>query len=150
RRLVFRVLHAADALGLLPRSFIEKDPMYASAFLANMASLGMPAVYHHLYEYGTVSVFGSVGRPVTDPGSPTSGPGRRRSTTIKGTCDERVDDGLAAWFALRYLKQAMEDPARVDLVVEPVPSGAAVVESGTEPAGAPQERVQPEQEPSAR
>jgi hypothetical protein len=123
RRIVFAVIRGADRLGALPRSFIEKDPMYASTFFANMASLGMPAVYHHLYEYGTVGVFGSLGRPVTDPTGPTSGPERRRSMEVKWTYDERVDDGLAAWYALRHFKAVLEDPESAGVVMEAVPSG---------------------------
>ena len=75
---------------------IEHDPMYASVFFANLASIGMDACYHHLYEYGSIGIFGVIGRPVTDPGSPTSGPDRRRTMTLRWTFDERCEDGLVA------------------------------------------------------
>jgi hypothetical protein len=123
RRIIMKAISGLDRLGMLPPSYIEHDPMYASAFFANMASLGMPPVYHHLYEYGTCGVFGSLGRPVTQPGSPTSGPERRRSMIVRWTYDERVDDGLAAWYSLRRFKQVVEDPEAVDLVAEAVPAG---------------------------
>ena len=51
-----------DSLDLLPASLIDGDPLYANIFLANMGSIGMPAVWHHLYEYGTIPLFGAVGR----------------------------------------------------------------------------------------
>ena len=125
RRIVMRLINAADRLGLLPRSFIENDPMFASAFFANMASFGMPPVYHHLYEYGTCGVFSSLGRPVTEPGSPTSGPDRRRTMQVRWTFDERAEDGLTAWFAVRRFRQVMEDPVACGLTVETVaPDGA--------------------------
>lgn len=124
RRFLMAGVRGADNLGLLPRSYIEKDPMYCSAFFANMASFGMPAVYHHLYEYGTAAIFVSVGRPVTEPGSPKSGPERRRTMTIKYTYDERVEDGLAAWFTARRLKQIIEDPDAHGLVVESRAAGS--------------------------
>jgi len=125
RRIIMRAINLGDRLGVLPRSFIENDPMYASAFFANMASLGMPPVYHHLYEYGTAGVFSSLGRPVTEPGSPTSGPGRRRTMQVRWTFDERAEDGLTAWFAIRRFRQVMEDPAGCGLNVETVaPDGA--------------------------
>jgi len=99
--------------------------MYGSAFFANMASFGMPAVYHHLYEYGTVGIFCSLGRPVTEPGGPTSGPNRRRTMNVRWTYDERAEDGLTAWFAMRRFRQVMEDPAGCGLTVETVaPDGA--------------------------
>jgi hypothetical protein len=146
RRFLMACVRTADRLGMLPRSYIEKDPMFASAFFANMASFGMPAVYHHLYEYGTATIFVSIGRPVPEPGSSTTGPDRRRTMTIKYAYDERAEDGLAAWFTCRRVKQVLEDPAAHGLVVEPrsagavtddtpvngegsIPSAAAVVES---------------------
>ena len=120
RRVIMRLINVADRLGMLPASYIENDPMYASAFFANMASLGMPAVYHHLYEYGTVGIFCSLGRPVTEPGSPTSGPNRRRTMDVRWTFDERVEDGLTCWFAIRRFAQIIEDPVGTGLVVESV------------------------------
>jgi hypothetical protein len=110
RRLVMAVGRFADAFGLFPKSYIDNDPMYASIFFANLASLGLDAGYHHLYEYGTIGVFGVIGRPTTDPGSPTSGPDRRRSLTIRWTFDERTEDGLLAGYALKRAKQILEDP----------------------------------------
>jgi hypothetical protein len=124
RRLIMAAIRGLDRLGMLPPSFIRNDPMYCSAFFANMASLGMPPVYHHLYEYGTAGVFGSVGRPVGEPGGPTSGPDRRRTMTIRWTFDERVDDGLAAWYSLRRVKQVVEDPESVGITALTVPGGA--------------------------
>ncbi len=120
RRILMRLVNVADRFGMLPRSFIENDPMYASAFFANMASLGMPSVYHHLYEYGTCGIFSSLGRPSTEPGSPTSGPDRRRTMNVRWTYDERVEDGLMAWYAIRRFAQVLEDPLGAGLTVETV------------------------------
>ena len=121
RRLVLAVGRLGDAFGLLPGSMIEQDPMYASVFFANLASIGMDACYHHLYEYGSIGVFGVIGRATTDPGSPSSGPDRRRSMTIRWTFDERTEDGLVAGYALRRAKQMLEDPLAAGL---PVPAPA--------------------------
>jgi hypothetical protein len=127
RRIIMRSIRVGDRLGMLPRGFIEKDPMYATTFFANMASLGMPAVYHHLYEYGTCPIFGSLGRPVAEPGSPTSGPDRRRTMTVKWTFDERTEDGLTGWYSLRRFKQVLEDPEAAGLAVVALPAGTAGV-----------------------
>ncbi len=124
RRVIMAAIRGLDRWGLLPPSYIRNDPMYCTAFFANMASLGMPPVYHHLYEYGTAGIFGSIGRPVTDPTGPTSGPDRRRSMTLRWTYDERVDDGLSAWFTLRRIKQVVEDPQSAGLSVDALPEGA--------------------------
>jgi hypothetical protein len=110
RRVILAVGRFGDAFGLLPASMIERDPMYASVFFANLASLGLDAGYHHLYEYGSIGIFGVIGRPTTDPGSPTSGPDRRRTMILKWTFDERVEDGLTAGYALKRAQQILEDP----------------------------------------
>jgi hypothetical protein len=129
RRVIFAALRVLDRFGMLPGAFIEKDPMYTSVFLGNLASLGMPAIYHHLYEYGTCGMFCAMGRPATDAGSPTSGPDRRRSMTMRFTFDERCEDGLAAWFTLRRIKQVLEDPQGSGIAIEALPVGTAAVES---------------------
>ena len=123
RRLVMAVGRFADAFGLFPRSFIESDPLYASVFFANLGSLGMEPCYHHLYEYGSIGIFGVIGRPTTDPGSPTSGPDRRRTMVLRWTFDERCEDGLVAGYALKRCKQILEDPLAAGLP-EPVPLSA--------------------------
>jgi hypothetical protein len=121
RRVILAAGRVGDAFGLLPASMIEHDPMYASAFFANLASIGMDACYHHLYEYGSIGIFGVMGRAVTDPGSPTSGPERRRTMTLRWTFDERCEDGVVAGYALKRCKQMLEDPTAAGLPDPAVP-----------------------------
>jgi len=113
RRVFVGAMRVLDAYGVLPRKWIDGDPMYTSAFLAHMASFGMPAGYHHLYEYGTAGVFVVLGRPTTDPGSPTSGPDRRRTMRVTFSFDERTEDGMIAWRSIQHFKRILEDPGAV-------------------------------------
>jgi len=102
---------AADAVGMLPRSFIDNDPMYASMFIANLGSLKMDAAYHHLYEYGNIAVFCVIGQTKEVP-TVVNGELRSRPTvTLRFTYDERVEDGLYAQRALQRLRELVEDPA---------------------------------------
>jgi hypothetical protein len=115
RRMILAAGRVGDAFGLLPAKMIEHDPLYASVFFANLASIGMDACYHHLYEYGSIGIFGVIGRPVPEPGSPTSGPDRRRTMTLRWTFDERCEDGVVAGYALKRCKQILEDPQGMGL-----------------------------------
>src|SRR4029079_2215038 len=54
-------------------------------------------------------------RPTTDPGSPTSGPDRRRTMRVTYTFDERTEDGFTAWRSIQYFKRLVEDPAAAGL-----------------------------------
>lgn len=68
-RLLLGAQRTLDYFNLLPAGTIRSDPLYSSMFLANLGSVGVDA-YHHLYEYGTVPIFGTIGRvkkaPVVD------------------------------------------------------------------------------------
>ena len=112
RRAVVRVGRWLDAAGLLPQAMIDNDPLYASAFVANLGSVGLDAAYHHLFEHGTTPVFVTMGRVhrapyVRDDGSVAS----REIFALKYTFDERTEDGFYAARALARLKVLLEDPA---------------------------------------
>ncbi len=96
---LLRLLRVLYAWGLAPRALIDTDPLYTSAFVANLGSIGIDAAYHHLYEHGNCPLFVTVGRVVD---------GRM---TIRYTFDERVEDGLYCARALQILQQQVEDPA---------------------------------------
>lgn len=135
RRIALAFVDLGDRFGLLPRSYIDEDPMFASAFFGNLASMGMPAGFHHLYEYGTCGVFAALGRPTLEAGSPTSGPARRRTMKVCWTFDERTEDGLISWFGLKLFKQILEDPVAAGLSAgDPAePVSPAVGQMGREP-----------------
>lgn len=85
--------------GLAPKSLVDTDPLYTSAFLANLGSIGLDAAYHHLYEHGNCPLFVTLGKIDGD------------RLTIKYTYDERVEDGLYCAKTLELLKARIEDPA---------------------------------------
>jgi hypothetical protein len=85
--------------GLGPKSLVDTDPMYASAFVANLGSIQLDAAYHHLYEHGNCPLFATVGKV------------RDGKLTVRYTFDERVEDGFYCASGLELLKQRVEDPA---------------------------------------
>jgi hypothetical protein len=110
RRGVVRAASGANALNLLPRSFIEGDPFFASAFLTNLGSVGLDSAFHHLYEYGTIPIFGALGR-VHETVEVTDGrPAVTRTASMKFTYDERVEDGFYAARALEDFRRFVEHP----------------------------------------
>ena len=84
--------------GLAPRSLVDTDPMYTSAFVANLGSLKIDAAYHHLYEHGNCPLFVTIGR-IHD--------GR---VTLRYTYDERVEDGHYCAGALKLVRERIENP----------------------------------------
>ena len=121
--LCLRVLRWLDYHNLAPASFIEQDPFYASAFIANLGSLGMNAGYHHLYEYGTCPLFMTVGSIEERPWVVDGEIVVRRVLPIRWSYDERVDDGLTAKQGMDAVRDRLEHPERYfgQLVAAPSP-----------------------------
>lgn len=100
-----------DGINLLPHSFIKPDPMYASMFVANLGSVKLESAYHHLYEYGNIPVFATIGRnkkvvDVDAAGQVTT----RTVCSVKYSFDERVEDGLYCAKSLELVRNYLEDP----------------------------------------
>jgi hypothetical protein len=87
------------AIGLAPRSLVDTDPLYTSAFVANLGSLKIGAAYHHLYEHGNCPLFVTIG--AIDDGR----------LTLRYTYDERIEDGHYCARSLALLRTRLEDPA---------------------------------------
>jgi hypothetical protein len=110
-RLGVRLVRRLDAWGLLPAGFTGGDPLYASAFVANLGSVGLDAAYHHLYEYGTIPIFVTMGRLQRIPVVLRDGDiGSREVFALRYTYDERVEDGFYAARALERLQALLEAP----------------------------------------
>jgi hypothetical protein len=114
RRLVMLVYRVLEANGMFPKFFVDGDALYSSVFLTDLGSLGMDPAYHHLYEYGTISIFGALGRARTElVGDPNSGRmERKRMATVRWSFDERVEDGLYAGYGLKHVQRLIEDPVK--------------------------------------
>lgn len=104
-----RLLMWLDVWNLLPHAYVKNDPMYATVFVANLGSLKLDAAYHHLYEYGTIPAFVTIGRaekrPVVDS---TGNVSARTEIALRWTFDERVEDGLYCAHALDSLARRLE------------------------------------------
>ncbi len=105
-RLGVWAMHRANMWGLLSRKMIDDDPLFTSLFIANLGSVGLEAGYHHLWEYGTCSLFGVIGaiRERADG---------QRAMTVNYSYDERIEDGLYAAITLDVIKEGVESPEKL-------------------------------------
>ena len=91
-----------DRYGLAPGSLIMELPFYSSLFITNNASIGLHHVYHHIYNFGTVSAFFGMGSVLKEATVDANGKARmKRWLPIGITIDERITSGAhyAAFFA---------------------------------------------------
>ena len=106
-----RLVMWLDRVNLLPASMIRPDPMFASLFVANLGSVGLDRVSHHLYEYGNVSLFGAMG--VAGPRVVVGADGQpvvRDTVEVRWSFDERINDGFYCASSLTLVKEVFEDP----------------------------------------
>jgi hypothetical protein len=130
-RALVALARGLDRWNLFPSFMIANDPMFSSLFLANLGSVGVSDVFHHLYEYGNTSIFGAVSapRPAVFPGR--DGPRVEPALAVRWTFDERIDDALSCSRSLAVVQRILEDPARW---LGP-PEGTPRWGGGTGPAG---------------
>jgi hypothetical protein len=121
-----------DRWNLLPGWFTRDDPMFSSLFLANLGSAGISDAYHHLYEWGTTSIFGAVGAPQRVPFVEGERVVVREALRVRFNFDERIQDGFYAARSLAVAQRIVEDPPRQ----LGAPDDAPVFDAGAAPAEA--------------
>ena len=100
--LVVGLVRLLDRYGLAPKSLIMELPFYSSMYMTNNASIGLHHVYHHIYDFGTVSAFFGLGLVLKEATVDAEGRTRmKRWLPVGITVDERVTSGAhyAAFFA---------------------------------------------------
>lgn len=103
---------ALDHWNLFPRFMTASDPMFASIFLANLGSVGISDAYHHLYEYGTVSIFGAVSAPAYLPFVEGGAVVARQGLCVRWSFDERIHDAFYGARSLGLVRDILEAPQR--------------------------------------
>lgn len=114
-KFVVWLLRTLDYFGLLPKFLLEVSPFHGSLFFTSMGSLGIPPVYHHLYDFGNMPVFGAFGckrrtTEILEDGTVIS----RKYVDVKFTLDERIVDGYyyAAFF--KHYMRLLRHPELLD------------------------------------
>ena len=59
---IFWLMRWTDEHNMPIYSLSKEIPMFATVFLAHLGSIGIPAVYHHLYEFGTTGILITFGK----------------------------------------------------------------------------------------
>jgi len=110
-----------DYFGLLPKFLIDLSPFHGSLFITSMASLGIPPIYHHLYDFGTLPVFCAFGAKNTKREIQKDG-SIKETKYIDYTVvsDERICDGFYYASALKLMKVYMKRPQVLDKPPETV------------------------------
>ncbi len=115
-RLISWCLRRLEYYGIYPKALALDDPCYSSIYLSNLGSIQMNADYHHLFNWGTISFFVTIGQKKTRPFFKEDGSYEMRNTIKLGlTIDERIADGYYFAKTLRLVRKMFEHPELLDL-----------------------------------
>ena len=109
------LLKLLDYFGALPAFLTELSPFHGSVFFTSMGSLGIPPIYHHLYDFGNLPVFGAFGckrraLEVQEDGSVV----QKKYVDVKFTLDERICDGYYYATFFKYYRRLLAHPEVLD------------------------------------
>ena len=117
KRLIVWVARILDFHGMMPKSLMELIPLYSSIFISHMGSIGGDAMFHHLYEFGTTSVFCAIGRIYLKPYRDirTEEVVWKKTIDLNITLDERICDGYYFIKSLELFDSLLDNPALLEI-----------------------------------
>jgi len=103
-----------DKVGIMPKIINKVSPWHCSIFLTNIGSIGVESIYHHLYEFGTCSIFVAMGRKTRENVVDTVGNiETQKSIMLKFVLDERICDGFYYASSMRMLNKILANPEQL-------------------------------------
>ncbi len=110
-----------DYFGMLPRALTKVSPFHGSMFITSMGSLGIPPIYHHLYDFGNLPVFVSYGKKYEENSIDSDGTVvKHKYVDFTVVTDERICDGHYYASAFKYLMGIMKNPSVLDTPPEKI------------------------------
>ena len=112
---IVRTVRTLDYWGKVPKFLTDGDMNFASVSITNLGSIKCPSVYHHLSNYGTTSLFVSIGtmhkeQLVMEDGSLQI----RDVVDIGAVVDERIADGFYFARSWKLIKHICAHPELLD------------------------------------
>ena len=127
-----RILNFMDKHGIMPKAVIKASPFHTSVFLTNVGSLGIDSIYHHIYNFGTTSLFFSMGKKKKSYIYEDDEIKEEKCITIAFVGDERICDGHYYASSFKQLNKYLKKPElleRLPKEIEEVNQDENVVET---------------------
>jgi len=110
-----------DPLNLMPKSLASTDSLHGSAYIANLGSFGVTnPPYHHLYNYGDISIFFVVGALLKEAvaNQETGEVEIKTIVPIRASVDERIADGVYFNNSFHVLNDFIQNPEKLEKIPE--------------------------------
>ena len=114
-RMLISLLEFLDYFGIMPKIIHKASPFHCSAFVTNLGSLGIPPVYHHLYNFGTCPIFIAFGAKRTALEIQKDGSvEKHKYVDFTVVSDERITDGHYFASSFKQLDWILRHPDCLD------------------------------------
>lgn len=113
-KFIVGVLKTMDKINIMPKSVIDASPFHASAFITNLGSIGLDAALHHIYSFGTVGAFLSIGKKGKKLVMKDGEVVEEKIMNIGFVIDERICDGYYYAKAMRQFYKYLQNPDSLD------------------------------------
>ena len=117
---VVALVRLLDRYGICPRALIDELPFHVGMYITNTASIGLHDVNHHIYNFGNVSMFFSMGFAekvaVVEKGEARM----KRFLPIGAVVDERVCSGAHYARFFNDMRRCMDHPELLEQPPETV------------------------------
>ena len=118
-KIAVNLLIFLDRIGLLPKKIIQASPFHTSAFLTNVGSLGIDAIYHHIYDFGTTSIFLAMGKKKKSYIYEDDAIVETKTISFAWVADERICDGYYYANAFKAFTRYIKKPELLEKNIEP-------------------------------
>ncbi len=110
-----------DRHGLMPSFIHQASPFHTGLFISNMASIGMNYIYHHIYNFGTTSIFLGMGKTEQKVHANNDGTCRsKRIMPVGAVIDERICSGASFSRAFSLMKTYLHNAALLETAPEKI------------------------------
>lgn len=120
-RFLVWILRCLDYIGLMPKIINRLSPFHTSVFITDLGSIGIQPVYHHLYDFGTTSLFVAFGikmkeKVINSDNEITN----KKYVRVCVVTDERIVDGHYFATAFKLYRNLIKRPEVLDQPPEKV------------------------------
>ena len=119
-KIIVGYLKHLDKKGRLPKKIIEISPFHTSAFVTNVGSLGIDSIYHHIYNFGTTSLFFAVGKKKKGFVLEDDEIVKEKCVNLAFVGDERICDGYYYAHSFKMLTKLLRHPELLETAPEEV------------------------------
>lgn len=110
-RMFMAIMRWADRHNMMPKALIKASPFHCSCFITHLKSIKQDAILHHLYNFGTCSIFVAVGKEKIQPVIEGNKEIKMAKIMKVGfSLDDRTADGFYYVKSLKLLREILANP----------------------------------------